>query len=122
MRLFKNAWFSRFAEKESISDVELKALADDIENGKIDANLGGGVYKQRIARTREGKSGGYRVILFFKAGSRVFFHYGFSKSNKDNIGKLELRTYKKLAKTYMKMSEEQLNRAVTDFKLIEIRN
>jgi hypothetical protein len=73
MRIFKNGWFSRFAEREAISDEELKAAVADIENGRFDADLGGGVYKQRLARSGGGKSGGYRVIVFFKKNDKTFF-------------------------------------------------
>ncbi|MDR2485955.1 MAG: type II toxin-antitoxin system RelE/ParE family toxin [Treponema sp.] len=57
MRIFKNVWFSRFAEREGISDAELKAVANRLETGQVDADLGGGV-KQRLARPGAGKSGG----------------------------------------------------------------
>jgi hypothetical protein len=59
---------------------------------------GGGVYKVRIARSGEGKSGGYRVIVFFRSEERTFFEYGFAKSDRDNIDEGDLRVFKKRAK------------------------
>ena len=85
MRIFKNTWFNRFAGKEDISDNELKELVNQFEKGKIDADLGGDVYKMRVARSGEGKSSGFRVIVLFRRGERTFFVYGFSKSDRDNI-------------------------------------
>jgi hypothetical protein len=83
VRIFKNTWFSRFAAKEGISDEELKGLEERLEYGGAGADLGGGVYKQRIARSGGGKSGGYRVIVYFKSGHRTFFVYGFAKSERE---------------------------------------
>ncbi|MDR2192865.1 MAG: type II toxin-antitoxin system RelE/ParE family toxin [Treponema sp.] len=108
MRIFKNGWFSRFAEREAISDEELKTAAADIENGRFDADLGGRVYKQRLARSGGGKSSGYRVIVFFKSGARTFFVYGFAKSDRDNISKAELRSLKAEAKDSFALTESHI--------------
>ena len=67
MRVFKNTWFTRFAKKEGITDSELREAVNQLEAGQADADLGGGVYKVRIARPGKGKSGGYRVIVFFRS-------------------------------------------------------
>ena len=65
MQIFKNAWFRRFIRKEKISAKMLWDAIDRAEKGQIDADLGGGVIKQRIARPGEGKSKGYRSIILF---------------------------------------------------------
>ena len=109
MRIFKNIWFSRFAEKEDISDDELKSIVEDLEKGLFDADLGSGVYKQRVARPRAWKSGGYRVIIFFKSGERTFFVYGFAKSDMANIGDKQLKDFKRTAKIAFNYTEKQLN-------------
>jgi hypothetical protein len=85
MRIFNIPWFTRFAAKEGIADEELRDMANQLEAGRADADLGGGVYKVRMARPGAGKSGGYRVIVFFRSGDRTFFHYGYPKSARDNI-------------------------------------
>lgn len=56
----------------------------------IDADLGGGVIKQRFARLGQGKSGGFRSIVLFRRGARAFFVYGFAKNDRDNIDRQEL--------------------------------
>ena len=71
-----------------------------LETDQADANLGGGVYKVRVARQDEGKAGGYRVIVFFRSGERTFFRYGFAKSDIGNISKKELKFMKQAAKEY----------------------
>ncbi|MGC3874674.1 type II toxin-antitoxin system RelE/ParE family toxin [Halomonas sp. GXIMD04776] len=85
LRIFKNAWFARFARKQGISDAALFEAAHRVEKGLIDAHLGSGVIKQRVARSGQGKSGGYRVILLYRQAERVFFVYGFAKSDKSNL-------------------------------------
>jgi hypothetical protein len=98
VRVFKNTWFTRFAAKEGITDGELLGMATQLEAGQTDANLGGGVYKIRVARPGEGKSGGYRIIVFFRSGERTFYHYGFAKSDMGNITRRELDILKKRPK------------------------
>ena len=98
MRIFKNTRFSRYADKEGISDNELKEAVNRLETGQADANMGGNVYKLRFARSGEGKSGGHRVIVLFKSGEKTFYVYGFAKSDRDDISEKELRNFKERAK------------------------
>jgi hypothetical protein len=120
MRIFKNAWFSRFADKEGVTDGELTELVNLLEAGQPDADLGGGVYKMRLARPGEGKSGGYRVIVFFKSEERTFFEYAFAKADRGNISEKELRNHKKNAKVYLSATDEQLRDFLRKRDLIEI--
>jgi len=87
VRIFKSTWFSRFADKEGIADNELWEAVNLFEAGQADANLDGNVYKVRVARPNEGKSGGYRVILLYRSGERAFYMYGFAKSDRSNISR-----------------------------------
>jgi hypothetical protein len=112
VRLFKNTWFTRFAKKEGITNTELREMVNQLEAGQADADLGGGVYKMRVARSDEGKSGGFRVIVFFKSEGRTFFVYGFAKSDIDNINEKQLRNLKLAAKTIFKYSEKELDERV----------
>ena len=120
MRIFKNTWFSRFARKESITDEELRELVNQLEAGQAGSDLGGGVFKARLARSGEGKSGGYRVIVFFKSGLRAFFIYGFAKSDMGNIGRGELRHFKKYAKEDLSITDEQIENRKRKRTLIEV--
>ena len=51
----------------------------------------GGVIKQRIARTGQGKSGGFRAIVLFRSQEWSFFVHGFAKSDTDNLRQDELK-------------------------------
>lgn len=82
------------------------------EKGAIDADLGGCVIKQRIARPDQGKSGGYRTVLIFMKGDKAFFVYGFAKNERDNIDQKETDTFKKTAKILLAMSDEQIQTVI----------
>ncbi|WP_311950457.1 type II toxin-antitoxin system RelE/ParE family toxin [Halomonas piscis] len=108
MRIFKNAWFERFARKQKLPDAVLREAIQRAEQGLIDADLGGGVIKQRIARPGQGKSGGYRTIVLYREESRAFFMYGFAKSQQDNISDDEKAAFKKAAQYILSLSDEDL--------------
>jgi hypothetical protein len=108
MRIFKTKRFARLAEKAGIADTDLAAAAGGVGRGEYEADLGGGVFKKRIARTGAGKSGGYRVILFFRKDERLFFDYMFAKSSRGNISEKELRNFKDAAKLHLGYTEDQL--------------
>ena len=105
MRVFKNAWFGRFARKRKISEEVLWDAVDRAEKGLVDADLGGGVIKQRIARPGEGKSKGYRSIVLYRKGDKAFFVYGFPKSDLGNIRGDEEEQFKKAAKLILALSD-----------------
>ena len=120
MRIFKNKWFAKFARKNGLSDGTLRAAALEIEAGSFDADLGGHVYKQRIARDGQGKRGGYRTIVLFKHGERAFFVYGFAKSERDTIDDNELVDFRELASLYLAYNTEDINTAIDAGKFFEI--
>jgi hypothetical protein len=120
VRIFKTKWFSRFARQENIDDAKLAEVVQNLEHGLVDADYGGGLIKQRIARDGEGKSGGYRSIVAFKSGTRCIFLFAFSKSEKENLTKIEVREYKKAVAIYFKMTEVQISLAIEKKELIEV--
>jgi hypothetical protein len=120
VRIFKNSRFDRFASKEEISDEELKAIVAELEDDKWEANLGGGVYKKRVARPNEGKAGGYRVLVFFKGSTRAFFAYGFAKNVRGNISEKDLKRLKEISKEILAVSDEVLKNRIDAGKWIEL--
>ena len=118
MRIFKTKPFARFASREGIADEELCEAAYRAERGLIDADLGGGVIKQRLAREGQGKSGGFRSIVLFRRGSKVV--YGFAKSNRDNIRRDELKAFRKLAGEMLTLDDKALAAAMTNGTIMEI--
>jgi hypothetical protein len=120
LRVLKNAWFARFARKEKISGQALWDAVERAEQGKIDADLGGGVIKQRIARPGEGKSKGYRSIILFRKDERAFFVYGFPKSELGNIRQDEEEQFKKMAKHVLALTDTQLDGFIANGQFEEV--
>ena len=121
MRVFKNAWFGRFARKEKISAEVLWEAVDRAEKGLVDADLGGGVIKQRIARPGESKSKGYRSIVLYRKGEKAFFVYGLSKSDLGNIRDDEQEQFKKAAKSILALSDEQIRQLIENGQFEEVK-
>jgi hypothetical protein len=120
MRVFKNRPFARFARKARIADSVLCATIADASRGLIDADLGGGVIKQRIARQGGGKSGGFRTIILFRVHERAFFVHGFAKNEQGNIRDDELAAFKMLAANMMTYDDAALARAMANGTLTEV--
>jgi hypothetical protein len=122
VRIFKTKWFTKFAKKQGISDATLLQVVQDIEDGKVDADLGDGVIKQRIARPGQGKSAGYRSIILYQKANKAFFVYGFAKSQQENIAEHEERAFKDLAITFFAYSDDELAEAIAEETFKEINN
>ena len=120
LRIFKNRAFGRFARKADIGDAALCAAVSDISRGLIDADMGGGVVKQRIARPGGGKSGGFRTIILFQVRGRAFFVHGFAKNEQDNIRDDELAAFRMLAAELMTYDDVALARAIANGTFIEV--
>jgi hypothetical protein len=101
VRIFKTKWLAQFARREGIADKSLIEAIQRAERGAIDADLGGGLIKQRVARQGKGRSGGYRIIVAFRAKSRAVFLFGFAKSERENIEPDELVFLRKLAENWL---------------------
>ena len=120
MRGFKHKPFARFARKAGLDDEVLRQAIDAAERGLVDADLGGGVIKQRVARQGGGKSGGFRTIVLFRLGERAFFVHGFAKSDLGNIRADELAAFRMLASHLLAYDDAALAAAVEAGALMEI--
>jgi hypothetical protein len=111
--------FAKFARKERISN---QALIEAIRAADIrpDADLGGGIIKQRIARMNQGKSGGYRTIIFYRREDVAFFVYGFAKSALDNITPLQETAFRKLVPVFLEATDEQIVEMMLTGKVKEV--
>ncbi len=106
----------RFADKFGVD----KEVLWETLHGACDADLGGGVFKYRLARDGEGTSGGARAIVAMKSGERVVLMHGFEKKDMANITSKELISFKKAAKIYLGLSEREIAIALKDKALTEI--
>ena len=122
MSIYKTKEFSKFARKAGLGSAELLEAARALASGQWDADLGGGVFKQRIAREGGGKSGGFRTIILFKVGGHSFFVHGFAKNQKANITPKELKALKTLASTFLGFDVEALKTASAAGEIAEVKN
>lgn len=122
LRIFKNRWFEKFARKQDIAEGDLVEAVDRAERGLVDADLGGGVLKQRIAREGEGKSGGFRTIILFRSGERAVFVFGFAKSARANLTRVELNIFRAAAKIVLALEESQIEGEIAAGRLAEVRH
>ena len=108
MRVFKTRPFARFAKSEGITDAQLASAIVSAERGLIDADLGGGLIKLRIAPQGKGKSGGFRTLIAYRKGQRAVFLSGFAKSDLDNIGPDVVSSLKITARELLLSSELEI--------------
>ena len=121
VRIFQSRWFQRFSRKEGIADAALREAVARADKGQIDADLGGEVIKQRIARPGRGRSKGYRTIILLRRGEKAFFVYGFSKSQRANIDDDEEQHFKETAKHVLALTEKQLAELVKRGDFTEVK-
>ena len=119
-RIYKNRWFAKFASREGLDDATLVAAVVRADRGMVDADLGGGLIKQRVAREGGGKSGGYRTLVFFRLGERAVFAFGFAKRDKANLNASELRVYKQAARIVLALTQAQVDTEVREGRLFEV--
>jgi hypothetical protein len=114
-RSFKTAWFSKAAKKAHISDDELCAAIRQVMLGQAD-DLGGGVFKKRLSRNL------YRSIILARGGNYWVYEYLFAKKDRDNIEDVQLDDFRKLAKVYATLTEQQVDQLMQHKDWIEICN
>ena len=108
-RVFMTKAFARFASRESIETRVLCEAVDRADRGLIDAELGAGVIKQRLARKGQGKSGGYRSIVLYRRADLAIFVHGFAKRDRDNLDRDELLAFRKLASSMLNLDRNSLS-------------
>jgi hypothetical protein len=122
VRVFKTKWFARFAKREGIADRSLIEAIKRAERGLVDADLGGGLIKQRIARPGKGRSGGYRVVIGYRKGHRAVFIYGLAKSDRANFRNDELDTARDIGSMWIFALSEQITRGLREGELVEVED
>ena len=120
--VFKTKWFARFARRERITDERLREAIDRAERGLVDADLGGGLIKQRVARERQGRSGGYRMLVAYRAHGRAVFLYGFAKNEQENVGSDELLSLREIAAAWLDADADQVTEAIKAKELQEVEH
>lgn len=112
--------FARFARRERVPGAALAQAAERIGEGSIDADLGGGLFKQRVARPGQGRSGGWRTIVVYRTSDRAIFVHGFAKSAKSNLSQKELAELKRLANVILTMKAKDMRLMIENGDWIEV--
>jgi len=121
VRIFKTKALARFTKKEAISDESLVAAIEAAKRGLIDADLGGGLIKQRIARPGQGKRGGFRMLIGFRS-DRAIFLFGFAKNERENIDDSQLMTLREIVASWFAADDKKIAQALKDGLLIEVKH
>ncbi|MFN6487289.1 MULTISPECIES: type II toxin-antitoxin system RelE/ParE family toxin [unclassified Nostoc] len=120
MIIYKTRWFDRWARKEGLNDLSLCTAVNEMTAGLYEADLGGGLFKKRIARSGQGKRGGFRTLVATNKGDCWFFVFGFLKNERSNINKKEEKALKKLASVLFSYTLEDLEKAKLEDELMEV--
>ena len=120
MKVFKRKDFARWQANEKLSDAVLCKAVKEMESGLIDADLGGNLYKKRIARPGAGKSSGYRTLLSARMGQRYVFLHGFPKSDKANITRDEKKALQYAGMVFLELTAIKLVKALQAGVLLEV--
>lgn len=118
--MFKTRHFTRWMRKTDLTDSALCRAVSEMAAGLIDADLGGGVVKKRVALPGRGKSGSARALLATNKASRWFFVFGFEKNEKDNVSTAELEALQRVAADLLKLNINELAEHVSSAALKEI--
>lgn len=122
IRIFKSRWFEKFARMQRITHATLLDAIGRASAGLIDADLGGGLIKQRVARAGQGRSGGFRTIVIFREQDRAIFVFGFAKSDRANLTTDELGVFRKAAGVMLGLTQRELDVEVDAGRLMEVQN
>jgi hypothetical protein len=120
VRIFKTKWLARYARRERIADASLREAIDRADRGLVDADLGDGIIKQRVARSGQGRSGGYRMLVAYRAATRAVFLYAFAKNERDNIGPADLLAWREVGALLLAADERSIASAIEQKELQEV--
>lgn len=121
MAIHKLKTFARFARGEDIPDESLAEAIERAGRELVDADLGGGLIKQRVARKGQGRRGGYRVMIAFRAADFAVFLFGFAKNAQDNLDDRQLTVLRGFAAAWLSADATTIERAVEQGELVEVR-
>ncbi len=120
MKVYQTKWFERWARKQGLRESDLCNAVKEMASGLYEADLGGGLFKKRIARAGQGKRGGFRTLLATNLGDRWFFVYGFPKNERSNIDKDEEKALKRLSSHFLSLKLSGIEQAQRSKELVEV--
>jgi len=123
MRVFKNKWFARWARTEDLPDSALLKAAAEIIAGQVEADLGGCLFKKRLAREGGGKRSGYRILIGYKKpnSDRIVFLYAFAKNVRANISDKEKEALSLVAEAFISATDAQVDLLLKEGSILEVK-
>ncbi len=124
MRVFKNKWFARWARTEDLPDSALLKAATEVVAGQVEADLGGCLFKKRLAREGSGKRSGYRVLIGYKKpnSDRIVFLYAFAKNVRANISSKEKEALNLVAEAFISATDAQVDVLLKEGSILEVKH
>jgi hypothetical protein len=95
------------------------AAVERATGGLIDADLGEHIIKQRVARSGQGKRGGFRMLIGMRS-DRAIFLFGFAKNERENIDDDQLKTLRDIVASWFAADETKIAQALNDGILVEV--
>jgi hypothetical protein len=120
IKIYKTPKFSQWLTDVGLTDKSLTDAVNEMVLGLIDADLGGGLYKKRIALPGRGKRAGARTIVASYVNNKWFFLFAFAKNERDNISQNEKTAFQVIAHSLFALDEKALEKALSDKKLVEV--
>ena len=120
MNIYLSKDFTRLARRDGLTDIHICQAVREMNEGLIDADLGAGLFKKRIAKPGQGKRGGWRRLLAFQMGNKAFFLYLFPKNRRESIDAAELKALKRLSRYYLTLKSGEIRTASQCGELREV--
>lgn len=125
VRVFLVPQVAKLMRKERLPETALCGTARDVLAGTLrvgEADLGGGLFKKRVARPGGGKRGGYRVIVAYKPPrtERVLFTYAFAKNAASTLTPQGHEALAKVAKAFVGSDDGQVAKLLASQDVIEV--
>ena len=121
-RILKTRTFDRWLRNTLLSNTALLKAIAGMERGLVDADLGGNVYKKRVALPGRGKSGSTRTRIATTREDRWIFMYGFEKNERENITQAELAYLQGIAQIFLTYSSDELQLAIAKGEFLEVHH
>jgi len=121
VRIFKTKTLAKFTRQNGIKDEDLVEAVERAVRGLIDADLGGQIIKQRVARPGQGKRSGFRMIIGIRS-DRAIFLFAFAKNERENIDKAELITLREIVASFLNADDKTIAQALNDGTLVEVQH
>jgi hypothetical protein len=112
--------FERWFRKTELTEESLRNAVLEMAVGLIDADLGAGLFKKRVALEGRGKRAGARTLVAGNLDNRWVFLFGFAKNERANVSDRELQALRITGRIFLNWSAAEISTALQEGHLKEI--